>query len=155
VVYLLDLLVKNPECSLTIPLRDTKTAEFWEIAHHKGVSDRVKLITINRPEELDTLFDNSDFVSFVAQDRVAKDVPNSLIDGLSYGKPVIISDVLDFWTVVDEHAIGYTIKSGTKAKRLKVTGEEYAAMSKRAYAYSKRHIPAIYQGAGTNYEETK
>lgn len=154
VIYLLDLLVKNPEYSLTIPLRDSKTAEFWDIARDKGVANRVKLLSINRPEELELLFDESDFVSFVAQDRVVKDVPNSLIDGLSYGKPVIISDVLDFWTVVNEQAIGYTIKTGAMPKRLKVTGEEYAAMSKRAYAYSERHTPTLYQSASTNYEET-
>jgi hypothetical protein len=155
VIYLLDLLVKNPEYSLTIPLRDSKTAEFWEIARAKGVTERVKLLIINKPEDLEALFDESDFVSFVAQDRIAKDVPNSLIDGLSYGKPVIISDVLDFWTIVEKQAIGYTIKSGTKPRRLEVTSEEYAAMSRRAYAYSKRHMPTIYQSTGTNYEETK
>lgn len=152
VLYLLDLLAENPTYSLTIPLRDSKTDEFWEIAKNKKVADRVNLVEIASPVELMEMFDRSDFVAFAAQDRVVKDVPNSLIDGLVYGKPVIISDVLDFWTVVDEHDIGYVVKAGTKPKAMNITADDYLSMSERAYKYSARHTPAVYQVSGTNYE---
>ncbi len=152
-LYLLDLLVKNPEFSLTIPLRDKKTEEFLQIAQQKGVINRVHLIEIENSAQLEAMFHAADFVAFVAQSRVVKDVPNSLIDGLAYGKPVFISDTLDFWTIIQENHLGYVVKTGTQPKRLKITEEEYGAMSKRAYAYSKRHTPEVYRVAATAYEE--
>lgn len=150
-VYLLDLLARNPEYSLSIPLRDRKTAEFLSLAQTKGVENRVKLLEIKNIRELENLFDRADFVAFTAQDRVVKDVPNSLIDGLSCGKPSIISDVLDFWTVVDEHGIGLVLQSGTIPARLNITPDQYRKMSQRAYDYSANHTPSMYQDLGTNY----
>ena len=152
ILYLIDMLAKNPEFSLTIPLRDSKTKEFWQVAKQKNVSDRISLINIESSDELEKMFDESDLVAFVAQDRVVKDVPNSLIDGLAYGKPIMISDALDFYTTVDEQGIGYVIKVGEKAKRIKITIEEYKVMSKKAYAYSAKHAPDLYQKSATNYE---
>lgn len=151
-LYLIDLLVKNPEYSLTIPLRDSKTDEFCEIAKVNSVSDRIHLIHINNQHELENMFDKSDFVAFAAQTRVVKDVPNSLLDGLAYGKPIIISNVLDFWTIVEKHRIGYVVNAGDAPKRMRITPEEYATMSKRAFSYSARHTPAMYQKSATNYE---
>lgn len=150
-VYLLDLLACNPEYSLSIPLRDSKTEIFLALAKKKGVENRIKLLQIKNIEELENLFDQADFVAFTAQDRVVKDVPNSLIDGLSCGKPSIISDVLDFWTVVDEHGIGLVIKHGAIPERLNITPDQYRRMSKRAYDYSVNHTPDIYQHLGTDY----
>lgn len=152
-IFLLDFLAINPEYSLTIPLRDSKTNEFLNLARAKDVADRVELLTISSTSELENIFDQADFVCFIAQNRIVKDVPNSLIDGLAYGKPVIVSDELDFWKTVNKHDIGYVIKSGTNPERLKVDRESYVAMSNRAYTYSERHTPTAYQMAATNYGE--
>lgn len=146
-IYLLDLLAANPAFSLKIPLRDSKTKEFLRLARHKGVADRVCLVEIHSPEGLSDLFDEADFVSFVAQDRVVKDVPNSLIDGLSYGKPVIISDVLDFWTTVRDHKVGIVIPAGEAAKKLDISRQQYQKLSQNAFNYSARHTPEAYHHA--------
>lgn len=150
-VYLLDLLVSNPECSLSIPLRDSKIDEFLSLAKEKSVESRINLLEIKSIKELESLYDQADFVAFTAQDRIVKDVPNSLIDGLSYGKPSIITDVLDFWTVVDENKVGIVIKQGTSPERLNITANQYKHMSKRAYDYSANHTPDTYQRLGTDY----
>lgn len=152
ILYLIDMLQKNPGFSLTIPLRDSKTDEFWKICKKKGVASRVRLIEISNPEELEKMFDESDFVALIAQKRVIKDVPNSLLDGLAYGKPVILSNSIDFWTTVQEQKIGFIIKSGEKAIKMDISKEEYGAMSNRAFEYSSQHTAIGYQKSGTDYE---
>lgn len=151
VLYLIDLLAKNPEYSVTIPLRDSHTDELWQAAKSKGVANRINLLDISNTKELEEMFDRCDFVAFVAQDRVVKDVPNSIIDGLVYGKPAIVSDVLDFCTVVAQNRIGYVIKAGERPSRMKITAEAYRDMSERAYKYSARHTPAKYKQSSTTY----
>ncbi len=138
--YLLELLKENPNYTLTIPLRDNDTKNFNAIAKEKGVYDRVKLLEIhNNTQILTQLFDDSDFVAFVPQKRVVKDVPNSLIDGLVRGKPVIISDVIDFSQEVKQYGMGIVIPGGEKAKRINIDKETYRELSKRAYEYSERN----------------
>ena len=114
--YLLELLKENPNYTLTIPLRDNDTETFNIIAKKIGVSDRIKLLEIhNNTEILTQLFDDSDFVAFVPQKRIVKDVPNSLIDGIVRGKPVIISDVIDFSQEVKKFGIGIVVPGGEKS----------------------------------------
>lgn len=154
-IYLLDLMVSNPEIHLDIALRDSDTREFVQHAETRGVMNRVRLLNIQTTKELERLFDEADFVAFVAQDRVVKDVPNSLIDGLSFGKPVIISDVLDFWTTVDKHKIGLVVKRQEPTGRFSVSPRRYRAMSQQAYKYSAKHTQDAYQEASTAYKERK
>ena len=138
--YLLDLLKENPNYTLTIPLRDNDTEAFNMIAKKIGVDDRVKLLEIhNNTEILTQLFDNSDFVAFVPKKRIVKDVHNSLIDGVVRGKPIIISDVIDFSKEVNEYGLGIVVPCGEKAKRLEIGKSTYSEMSKKAYEYSTRN----------------
>ena len=142
---MLELLKENPNYTLTIPLRDNDTKNFNAIAKEKGVYDRVKLLEIhNNTQTLTQLFDNSDFVAFVPQKRIVKDVPNSLIDGLVRGKPVIISDVIDFSQEVKKYGIGIVVPGGEKAKKLNIDKETYIKLSERAYAYSDRNSSEHY-----------
>lgn len=143
--YLLQLLKENTNFSLTIPLRDNDTQAFEQMAKKLGVWDRVSLLDIhNNMDTLINLFDNSDFVAFVPQKRIVKDVPNSLIDGLVKGKPVIVSDVIDFSETVSNNNIGYVIPKGKKAQKMDISIDEYAEMSKRAYEYSGVHSKENY-----------
>lgn len=143
--YLLELLKENPNYKLTIPLRDNDTENFNAIAKKLGVYDRVKLLEIhNDTEVLTQLFDDSDFVAFVPQKRIVKDVPNSLIDGTVRGKPVIISDVIDFSQEVQKYETGIVIKGGEKAKKLNINKETYNRLSRNAYEYSARHSKEHY-----------
>ena len=138
--YLLELLKENPNYTLTIPLRDNGTKNFNAIAKEKGVYDRVKLLEIhNNTQTLTQLFDDSDFVAFVPQKRIVKDVPNSLIDGLVRGKPVIISDVIDFSQEVKKYGIGIVVPGGERAKKLTIDKETYIKLSERAYEYADKN----------------
>ena len=138
--YLLELLKENPNYTLTIPLRDNDTKTFNMIAKKIGVSDRVKLLEIhNNTEILTQLFDDADFVAFIPQKRIVKDVPNSLIDGIVRGKPIIISDAIDFSQEVKKYGIGIVIPCGEKAKKLKIDENTYIELSNRAYKYSNKH----------------
>lgn len=138
--YLLELLKENPNYTLTIPLRDNDIETFNMIAKRIGVSDRVKLLEIhNNTETLTQLFDDSDFVAFVPQKRIVKDVPNSLIDGIVRGKPIIISDVIDFSQEVKKYGIGIVVPGGEKAKKMMIDENTYTELSNRAYEYSARN----------------
>ena len=138
--YLLELLKENPNYTLIIPLRDNDTETFNMIAKRIGVSDRVKLLEIhNNTEILTQLFDDSDFVAFVPQKRIVKDVPNSLIDGIVRGKPIIISDVIDFSQEVKKYGIGIVVPGGEKAKKMMIDENTYTELSNRAYEYSARN----------------
>lgn len=138
--YLLELLKENPNYTLTIPLRDNDTETFNMIAKRIGVSDRVKLLEIhNNTEILTQLFDDSDFAAFVPQKRIVKDVPNSLIDGIVRGKPIIISDVIDFSQEVKKYGIGIVVPGGEKAKKMMIDENTYTELSNRAYEYSARN----------------
>lgn len=138
--YLLELLKENPNYTLTIPLRDNDTETFNIIAKRIGVSDRVQLLEIhNNTEILTQLFDDSDFVAFVPQKRIVKDVPNSLIDGIVRGKPIIISDVIDFSQEVKKYEIGIVVPGGEKAKKMMIDENTYTELSNRAYEYSARN----------------
>ena len=138
--FILKLLKENPNFTLTIPLRDNDTESFEKIAKELGVWNRVSLLDIhNDTERLIELFDNSDFVAFVPQKRIVKDVPNSLIDGIVRGKPVIISDVIDFSEVVNNENIGIVFQKGVEPDRLNIDKDTYSTLSKNAYRYSEMH----------------
>ena len=110
------------------------------IAKRIGVSDRVNLLEIhNNTKILTQLFDDTDFVAFVPQKRIVKDAPNSLIDGIVRGKPIIISDVIDFSQEVKKYGIGIVVPCGEKAKKLTVDEKTYTELSNRAYEYSSRN----------------
>ncbi len=143
--YLLELLKENPNYTLTIPLRDNDTKNFNAIASQIGVMDRVKLLDIhNNTDMLIELFDNSDFVSFVPQKRIVKDVPNSLIDGIVRGKPVIISDVIDFSEEVEQYGFGIVVQGGEKARKMNIDKDTYNILSENAYQYSEKHSQEHY-----------
>ena len=139
------MLKKNDNFSLTIPLRDNDTQAFEKMAKDLGVWNRVSLLDIhNNTELLIELFDKSDFVAFVPQKRITKDVPNSLIDRLVRGKPVVVSDVIDFSDTVEKRKIGYVIPKGERARKMEISTHEYEEMSKKAYEYSKLHSQESY-----------
>ncbi len=138
--YLLGLLRENTNFYLTIPLRDNDTKEFEKRAEEYNVWDRIALLNINNNTDLlINMFDEADFVAFVPQKKVVKDVPNSLIDGIVRGKPIIISNVIDFSDTVAKEKIGYVIEKGYEPKKLEITAEEYKKMSDKAYSYSIKH----------------
>lgn len=143
--FLLELLRENPKFTLTIPLRDNDTENFENMARSLNVMDRISLLDINNNTNiLIKLFDDADFVAFVPQKRIVKDVPNSLIDGIARGKPVIISDVIDFSQEVRENHIGIVIPKGCKPKQIDIDEATYKILSRNAYEYSGIHSQERY-----------
>lgn len=138
--FLLKLLKKNINFTLTIPLRDNETGSFQNVAKKLNVWDRVNLLDIhNDTTRLVELFDKSDFVAFVPQKRIVKDVPNSLIDGIVRGKPLIISNIIDFSKVVSKQDIGIVFPIGGEPSKLNIDEDRYLQLSENAYKYSKYH----------------
>ena len=78
-------------------------------------------------------------MAFVPQKRIVKDVPNSLIDGIVRGKPVIISDVIDFSEVVNNENIGIVFQKGVEPGRINIDKDTYSTLSENAYRYSEIH----------------
>lgn len=143
--FLLNLLKENLNFTLTIPIRDNDTEDFEKIAKKLGVWDRVSLLDIhNNTTRLIELFDKSDFVAFVPQKRIVKDVPNSLIDGIVRGKPVIISDVIDFSEIVSDQNIGIVFHKGIQPSKLNIDEKTYSILSENAYRYSEIHSADAY-----------
>lgn len=142
--YLLNMLKENPALKLEIPLRDNNTEDFWQLAKALGVHERVKLFWAKDDREIIDMFDSADFVAFVPQKKIVKDVPNSLIDGLVRGKPIIVSDVIDVRYIVEKHEVGFVIPKGELARKFNVSINEYAEMSQRAFEYSKIHSQQYY-----------
>lgn len=66
-------------------------------------------------------------------------MPNSLIDGIVRGKPIIISDVIDFSQEVKKYGIGIVVPGGEKAKKMMIDENTYTELSNRAYEYSARN----------------
>lgn len=153
-IYLLDFLKLNKGTNLTILLRDDKTKEFLEEVSKRKLDKRVRLVDV-KEEDLESEFDNSDYVVFAIQKKLTKDVPNSLIDGLNRGKPLILSTVFGLAKVVDKEKVGFVIEPNTKPFKLDVSKEKYKKMSDKAYKISKKYTNENYVDSIMKYYEVK
>lgn len=142
-IYLLNLLVINKNFYLTILLRDDKTAKFIEEVKVRKLEDKVKLLDVTEKELVEE-FDKCDFVVYPIQKKLTKDIPNSLIDGISRGKPVILSTIFGFSKIVEIEKIGYVIEPNTQPIKLNIREKEYYSMSKRAFEVSKKYTKDLY-----------
>lgn len=143
-IYLLDMLVKNKNLNLTVILRDNNTSEFITEIKNRKLDNKVKLINPKTDDELEKIYEKVDFVAFPAQKRIVKDVPNSLIDGLCKGKPIIITDILNFSETVKKENIGIVTNINKKVINLDISCDNYEKMSKNAYKYSQIHSQENY-----------
>lgn len=142
-IYLLDLLVINKNFYLTILLRDDKTAKFIEEVKSRKLESKVKLLDVTEKELVEE-FDKCDFVVYPIQKKLTKDIPNSLIDGISRGKPVILSTIFGFSKIVDTEKIGYVIEPKTEPIKFNIQEREYYLMSKKAFEISKKYTKDLY-----------
>ena len=142
-IYLLDLLVINENFYLTILLRDDRTAKFIEEVKNRKLESKVKLLDVNEKELVEE-FDKCDFVVYPIQKKLTKDIPNSLIDGISRGKPVILSTIFGFSKIVASEKIGYIIEPNTRPIKFNIREKEYYSMSKKAFDVSKKYTKDLY-----------
>ena len=101
--------------------------------------------------ELKQIFQKCDFVAFTPKIKISKDVPNSIIDGLSLGKPCIITNIIDFSRVVEDRRMGLVINDLGLFK-FTINKENYLLMSKYAYDYSSLHSDDAYSELIDNYK---
>ena len=151
-VYLLGVLKLNPNMRMTIILRDHQTKGFLKKVDEMGLTRRVKLVDIEE-HELVSYFDDADFVVYAIQKKITKDIPNSIIDGLSRGKPVIISSVFGLARYVGKAKAGYVVEPNTEPIKFNITKKEYEEMSKRAYDFSKKYTRENYVRSIMKYYE--
>lgn len=137
--YIVDCIEKYPNMNLSVVLRDNRTQKFWNYVKSKGVQDKVELINICSDDDLLKIFDDSDFVIYFLQFQIVKDVPNSLIDGISRGKPILMTNVLSFSDDVTKNNIGKVFKPKDKVRNFAVEKSEYEQLSENAYNYSYNH----------------
>ncbi len=146
-IYLLDLLVLTTKAKLHIALRDSKTRELIREVEKRGISHRVFLHDISTREEVLEMMTGCDFIAYVAQSKVVKSVPNSIIEGLALGKPAIISDMVDFSCEVAENNLGTVVLAGQKPKRFYVQLADYKSMSRSGKKYAANHTRENYVNA--------
>ena len=142
-IYLLDLLVINENFYLTVLLRDDRTAKFIEEVKNRKLESKVKLLDVNEKELVEE-FDKCDFVVYPIQKKLTKDIPNSLIDGISRGKPVILSTIFGFSKIVTSEKIGYIIEPNTRPIKFNIQEKEYYSMSKKAFDVSEKYTKDLY-----------
>jgi glycosyltransferase involved in cell wall biosynthesis len=133
IISLLNMVTSN-QCHLTIVLRDDNTNELDEIIRDMGIENKVILVSPKSRDELLNIYKNSDFVAFIPEKRVTKDVPNSIIDGLALGKPAIVSSIIDVAKIVKEEGVGIVIDGGEV--NLNIAPTTYDAWSQKAFEFS-------------------
>lgn len=144
-LYIVDCMAKYPNLSLTIVLRDNRTKFFKEYVRKKGVDpSRIKLLKVRNTQELIDAFDSADFVVYFLQMQIVKDVPNSLIDGMSRGKPILMTDVISFADYVKQNNVGLIFKPNDIERNFKLTPEQYQFLSNNAYYLANTHTVENY-----------
>jgi len=138
-LYIIDCLKKYKNLLLTIILRDNNTKIFNQYVKSSKVKNRVKLINIKNNSQLEKAFDDSDFIIYMLKKQIVKDVPNSLIDGISRGKPILMTNVLSFSQDVIDNHIGLVFPPDQIERNFAINKNDYAILSSNAYKYSKKH----------------
>lgn len=134
--FLLDLLKANKNLFLVIPLRDNLIEEFITEAKKRKVENRVSLQNLKSRVELRKMFEFADFVVFCPTEKISKDVPNSIVDGLVLGKPCIVSKHIDFQKEINSHKLGFVIDPLSIFK-ISITKKCYERLSRNAARYGQ------------------
>ena len=75
---------------------DNEIDLYEEMIQKRGLDGRITLSKVNSYADLRKAFMDTDVVLFLTQIKLTKDVPNSIIDGFALGKPVVMTNVVDF-----------------------------------------------------------
>jgi glycosyltransferase involved in cell wall biosynthesis len=140
---ILDFLEANRKSVCNILLRDNETSLYKKIIKKRGLDNRITLSNIDSIVDLHNAFLETDIVLFLMQKKLTKDVPNSIIDGFSLGKPVIMTNTVDFAKDVVDYNMGWVIKPN-EILEIKKIKETYKEKSQNAFKYSKKMTSANY-----------
>lgn len=105
-IYDLLYLVKRTPANCTIILRDNQTRDLYILLDQLGIRKKVRVVFPKNTAQLKNEFRKSHYVVLIPRKPVMKYVPNSIIDGLSLGKPCIISGSLRFAETVKKEKLG-------------------------------------------------
>lgn len=86
---------------------------------------------------------DTDVVLFLTQTKLTKDVPNSIVDGFALGKPVVMTNVVDFAKIVTDYDMGWVINPG-EVLDTRIIKARYKEMSQNAFKYSEMLTPFNY-----------
>lgn len=142
-VAILDFLESNHGATCNVLLRDQDTALYTKMIQQRQLTKRISLSNIDTFSELRRSFAETDVVLFLTQKKVTKDIPNSVIDGLSLGKPALVTDTIDLAKDVINCDLGWVIKPGETID-LATIKHGYAQKSRCAFNYSKNMTSASY-----------
>ena len=139
-IYDLLFLVKQTKSTCSIVIRDNET-DFLKKLIKKHKLDRfIKIVNPTNYKSLKEEFEKANYVVLIPRKAIMKYVPNSLIDGLSLGKPCIISKKLRFCNTVIKNKIGlfFSYKEIKSFKLLSL--ENYKIMSFQCTNWSKKNL---------------
>ena len=142
-IAILDILSANTGVVCEIALRDKDTTRYRNVIWSRGLEKRMLLSDIHSRSSIRAAFQRADAVFFLMKKKLTKDVPNSIIDGFSLGKPVLMTNVVDLAEEVKKHDLGWVIRPGEKFDVQKAAGA-YQRKAKNAFFYSKEFAPQKY-----------
>lgn len=142
-IAILDFLELNTDIVCNILLRDNEINLYEEMIQKRGLDGRITLSKVNSYADLRKAFMDTDVVLFLTQIKLTKDVPNSIIDGFALGKPVVMTNVVNFAKIVTDYDMGWVINPGEvfDARIIKAT---YKEKSQNAFKYSEKLTPFNY-----------
>ncbi len=145
---MLQIIKKHEKYTGTIILRDGQTDVIKSLINSMKLEKRVNLVDPHGDYYLVRKeFEKAQYVMLAPRKPIMKYVPNSIIDGLSMGKPCIITDQLRFSPTVEAHKLGL-IYSSKKLKTFKLASkEEYSQLMENCHKWSKKYLIYPYHSA--------
>ena len=144
VVDLLNI-TKLTSGTCTIILRDSHVDQLVKILDKMRIKNKVNLILPKNFNQLKKEFLKANYVVNIPQKPTIKHTPNSLIDGIAIGKPVIISNCLRFSDTVKDKRIGIVLNK-RNIKNVKVFSRNmYRQISKECSIWARTNLSESYK----------
>ncbi len=143
-IYDLLNLVRNSTATCTIILRDHQTQDLSRLIDDFGIAKKVRIVYPENTTQLRNEFEKSHFVVIIPRKPVMKYVPNSIIDGLSLGKPCIISGSLRFANTVKKEKLGIFFSYKDQKNLTFPSKKGYERMSQKCLNWATLNISHPY-----------
>ncbi len=137
-------LVKSKKVTCTIILRDDDIDFVKSQIKINNIGNLVNLVKPKNFEELREEFKKAAYVVLIPREAVMKYVPNSIIDGLSMGKPCLISKSLRFHKLVEQENLGLVFEPAKISSFSFPPKDKYHSLSKKCYAWSLKNLDFPY-----------
>ena len=139
-------IVEKSDAICTIVLRDNEIKELNSLINKKKITKKVNLLKPSDIDELKTAYELCNYTVMIPRAPVMKYTPNSIIDGLVFGKLCIISDNLRFSQTVREYGLGI-VTSAPVENIIFPDREKYAKLMRSCFNWSITNIKYPYSDA--------